>query len=89
MDKKISELEKNYQDYAQKKSFKLNPNKVLIDGLLKKMNENEEKYGCRYCPCRPLTGNFEEDNKKICPCFWHEKEITETGHCHCGLFVKQ
>lgn len=31
------------------------------------------------CPCRLGT--------VPCPCQFHEKEIAEKGHCHCGLFV--
>jgi glutaredoxin len=28
-----------------------------------------------------------EDRKFICPCYRHEKDIVETGHCICHLFV--
>ena len=28
-----------------------------------------------------------EDRKFICPCYRHEQDIEETGHCICGLFV--
>ena len=28
-----------------------------------------------------------EDRKFICPCYRHEKDIAETGHCICHLFV--
>lgn len=86
MDKKIIELKKEYQLYAQKKGFKLNSNTLLVDGLLKKMIENEEKYGYRYCPCRPINGNHEDDQKKVCPCFFSDSEIIKNGRCHCGLF---
>ena len=85
---KVSNLINEYRAYAKKKGIKLNSSEVLISGLLRKMIENEEKYGYRYCPCRPINGNPEDDKKKICPCSWHEKEISENGHCHCGLFFK-
>ena len=28
-----------------------------------------------------------EDRKFICPCYRHEQDISETGHCICHLFV--
>jgi len=28
-----------------------------------------------------------EDRKFICPCYRHEEDIAETGHCLCHLFV--
>ena len=28
-----------------------------------------------------------EDRKFICPCYRHEQDIAETGHCLCYLFV--
>jgi len=28
-----------------------------------------------------------EDRKFICPCYRHEEDIAETGHCICHLFV--
>lgn len=81
-------LIKQYKEYAEKNGFKLNPNQKIVEGLVKALLENEKKYGARYCPCRRITGNVEEDKDKICPCVWHKKEIEEMGHCHCNLFVK-
>jgi glutaredoxin len=28
-----------------------------------------------------------EDRKFVCPCYRHERDIAETGHCICHLFV--
>lgn len=28
-----------------------------------------------------------EDRKFVCPCYRHEQDIAETGHCLCHLFV--
>jgi mycoredoxin len=28
-----------------------------------------------------------EDRKFICPCYRHEQDVAETGHCICHLFV--
>ncbi|TET84602.1 MAG: ferredoxin:thioredoxin reductase [Candidatus Nealsonbacteria bacterium] len=84
----IEEIIKHYEEYAQKNEFKLNPNREVVERLIKGMLENEKKFGERYCPCRRITGNKEEDKGKICPCHWHREEIERDGHCVCGLFVK-
>ncbi len=84
----IEEIIKNYQEYAEKNRFKLNPNREVVERLIKGMLENEKEFGERYCPCRRITGNKEEDKGKICPCYWHQEEIERDGHCVCGLFVK-
>lgn len=88
-DKKIEEIIANYEKYAAENGIKLNPNKKVVEGIIKGLLLNEEKYGARYCPCRRVTGNVEEDKKKICPCFWHKEEIEKNGRCLCGLFVKK
>lgn len=85
---KIEELIKNYEDYAQRNGFRLNPDRKTVEGLVVGLLANEKKYGARYCPCRRVTGNKEEDRPKICPCQWHREEIERDGHCFCGLFVK-
>jgi len=86
--KKIEDIIKEYEKYAKENGFKLNPNRKKVEFLVKGLLENEKKYGARYCPCRRVTGNLEEDKKKICPCFWHRQEIEKDGRCFCGLFVK-
>lgn len=85
---KIEEVAQGYQEYAEKNSFKLNPNKEVVGRLIRGLLENEKKYGFRYCPCRRVTGNPEEDKPKICPCAYHREEIERDGHCLCGLFIK-
>ena len=84
----IEKIIKDYQEYAERNGLKLNPNREVIERLIKGMLENEKKFGERYCPCRRVTGNPEEDKSKICPCQFMRNEIEEQGHCLCGLFVK-
>ena len=84
----IKEIIKEYQDYAQKNGFKLNSNREVVKRIAKGLLENEKKYGQRYCPCRRILGNPEEDKKNVCPCQWHREEIERDGHCLCGLFTK-
>jgi thioredoxin len=84
----IEKIIKNYQEYAEKNGFKLNPNREVVERLVKGLLNNEKKYGKRYCPCRRVTGNKEEDEKNVCPCAFHLDEIEKNGHCFCGLFIK-
>lgn len=83
------ELRKISEDYAKSQGFKLNPNEQIVNAILDGLLKNEKEHGFRYCPCRIVTGNKEEDKKKICPCFWHKDEIKDMGHCHCNLFVRE
>ncbi len=72
--------------YARAQGFVLNPDPEKLDEIISGLAYNQKTHGFRYCPCRPLSGDLEEDRKKICPCFWHREEIKTMGHCHCGLF---
>ncbi len=87
----VSPVEKligEYEDYAKKNGFKLNPDREIVRKLVTGILENEKKYGQKYCPCRRIVGKSEEDRSKICPCQWHKEEIEKDGHCLCGLFQK-
>lgn len=86
---KIEELIKEYEEYAQKNNFKLNPNREVVERLIKGMLENEKKFGQRYCVCRRISGDPEKDKKIICPCVYAPREIEEQGHCFCNLFLKK
>ena len=88
----VSPVEKligEYEDYAKKNGFKLNPDREVVRKLVTGILENEKKYGQKYCPCRRIVGKPEEDRSKICPCIWHKEEIEKDGHCFCGLFQGQ
>lgn len=84
----IEKIIQDYQEYAKKNGFSLNPNKKVVEEIVKVLLEREKKFGARYCPCRRITGNKKEDKKIICPCFFHREEIKKYGHCLCNLFVK-
>ena len=60
------------ETYAKARGFKLSDK---CDVVIKGLIKKE---GC--CPCKLIPNP--------CPCVDHEKEIEETGHCHCNLFVK-
>ena len=74
------------QDYAKKAGFKMNKDKTRLNFILKGLKKNEDKYGCRYCPCRVVTGDLDKDRNIICPCIFHKDEIKRDGHCLCQFF---
>ena len=84
----IEEIIKEYQEYAESQGLKLNPDKEVVKRIAKGLLANEKKYGQKYCPCRRVTGNKEEDQPKVCPCVFHKEEIEKNGHCLCNLFIK-
>lgn len=81
------ELIKKFQKHAEENGIRLNPDEKIVERIIKGLQENEKKYGKQYCPCRRVSGDAEEDKKKICPCIWHKEEIKKDGRCFCGLFV--
>lgn len=85
----IEKIIKDCQEYADKNSFSLNPDKEVIERLIKCLLQRERQLGKRYCCCRRITGDPEKDEKIVCPCVYAPMEIKEQGHCFCGLFVKK
>lgn len=87
-EEQIKEISERYYNYAIAQGFSLNPDKKTTDRVINGLLENEKKHGKKYCPCRRVTGNAEQDAKIICPCVYHKDEIAKDGHCLCNLFVK-
>ena len=84
----IEQMKSGYNKYAESQGFNLNPDDIIVERICKGLLGNQKKHGARYCPCRLVTGNKEEDKKIICPCVYHKDEIEKDGNCHCNLFVK-
>ncbi len=84
----MEELIKQSEEYAKKQGFKLNPYREVVEGVAEGLLEREKKFGARYCPCRRVTGDKEQDQKIICPCVYHKEEIAKDGRCYCNLFVR-
>jgi thioredoxin len=84
----VEVLAREYADYSQKNGFKLNPSEESVKRIINGLLANEKKCGKKYCPCRRVSGNLEEDAKNVCPCVYHKDEIEKDGHCLCNLFVK-
>lgn len=76
------------QKHAKYKGCSLTKDEKALDTLLKGLQENGDKYGYMFCPCRVITGDFEKDRLIICPCVYSNMELKRDGQCHCGLFVK-
>ncbi len=77
------------EEYAKKEGFILNKDKKHMNLIISALSKNQEKYGYQFCPCRVVTGDFEEDRKIVCPCIYHKDEIKQDGHCKCKLFFKK
>ena len=82
-------VEKMVTKYAERSSFFLNPDDVVVKNIISGLVRNRVKYGYAYCPCREVKGIPEEDVRNICPCQTHKEEITRQGTCECGLFVSK
>lgn len=83
---------KAIETFAENNDFQVNPDKGKVGMLLEGIFNNEKNHGLKYCPCRLITKERDEDLKLICPCNFliHEtyKDI-EDGECWCGLFVRR
>ena len=82
-----SQLLETLTRYAESQGFKINHDRKIVEFVLFGLLINEAKFGYRYCPCRAITGDPQQDKKIICPCVYHREEIKRTGRCLCGLFV--
>lgn len=86
--KEFKQAFKESENFAKDNGFYLNPNKKVVNYLIKALLQRERKYGKKYCPCRRIKENQEENDKIVCPCIYCREEIKKNGHCHCFLFVK-
>ena len=84
------ELRKAWEKFTENNDFVLNPDKEVVDMVIKGVSDNEKKYGFKLCPCKLRDGTREKDLELICPCnfkiqeTWQKKE-----ECWCSLFVKR
>lgn len=86
----VEDLIKAWEHFTEGKEFKLVDDRDVVETLAKGELENMRNKGLKYCPCRITTGDFEKDQKLICPCnFFIQKTWKEYGECWCGLFVRR
>jgi ferredoxin-thioredoxin reductase catalytic chain len=80
------------QKFTEGNEFMVNPNREKVSLLLEGIFNNERNHGLKYCPCRLMAKDFNEDLKIVCPCNFliHETyKGVDKGECWCGLFVKR
>ena len=69
-------------------------NEDVNEGVTFGLARHRLLFGKRFCPCfmvdpdESRPGKFKSADNRICPCKPAiEKEIPETGSCHCQIFV--
>ncbi|MDW7649863.1 MAG: ferredoxin-thioredoxin reductase catalytic domain-containing protein [Bacillota bacterium] len=68
--------------------YKFNPDQEMVDFLLEKQVEIEQKQGSPFCPCQATVGIREQDMRLVCPCIpFHRKHFELMKQCWCGLFI--
>src|SRR4030042_5177552 len=73
----------------EKNKFILNPDKETVERLIGGVLNNEKNHRLKFCPCRMIIGDLEQDKKLVCPCnFKIQKAWKEKSECWCSLFVK-
>lgn len=78
--------------FTRNNEFRVNPDEDRVSTLMDGVAANEARYGLRFCPCRLITKDFNEDIKLVCPCNFliHETyKGLKNGECWCGLFVRR
>jgi ferredoxin-thioredoxin reductase catalytic chain len=76
--------------FVENNEFEVNPDREKVSMLLEGVFNNEKNHGLKYCPCRLITKDFEEDLQLVCPCnFLAHDTYKEKGECWCGLFVRR
>jgi ferredoxin-thioredoxin reductase catalytic chain len=77
---------------AEGQEFMVNPDRARLETLFEGIFNNERNHGLKYCPCRLMTKEFEEDLKIVCPCNFLVHETykgLDKGECWCGMFIKR
>ncbi len=80
------------EEFAKNNEFQVNPNAEKVNMLIDGVFSCDENHGMKYCPCRLIAKDFEEDLKLVCPCNFliHDTyKGKEDGECWCGLFVRR
>ncbi|MDQ7068177.1 MAG: ferredoxin-thioredoxin reductase catalytic domain-containing protein [Sulfurimonas sp.] len=70
--------------------WEYNPQQDVNEGVQMGLARNKMMYNKLFCPCfmvEEVDGKFKSVDDRICPCTPAiEKEIPQTGSCHCGIF---
>jgi len=86
------DFRKAIQKFTEGNEFMVNPDREKVALLLDGIFSNESHHGLKYCPCRLMSKDFDEDLKIVCPCNFliHETyKGVDKGECWCGLFIRR
>ena len=86
------DFQKAIEKFAEGNAFQVNPDRTKVKTLLKGIFNCEENHGMKYCPCRLIAKDFEEDLKLVCPCNFRIHDTFKdnaNGECWCGLFIRR
>ncbi len=72
---------------AEEAGYRLNPDRNFTLRLVQGLLENEKRYGYLCCPCRLAFGAKDKDVDVICPCYYRDSDVEESGACYCALYV--
>ncbi len=78
-----------FKRVADKKGWKVCPDKELLLSFAEGLVKNKERFGMPLCPCRLSTGKKEVDKLIICPCVYAQEDIDNYHRCYCGLYLSQ
>ena len=71
-------------------AWEYNPQQEVNEGVQMGLARNKMMYNKLFCPCfmvEEVDGKPQSVDNRTCPCTPAiEKEIPETGACHCGIF---
>ncbi|MCD6433949.1 MAG: sulfurtransferase [Sulfurimonas sp.] len=86
MEKTVEFTDKVIQQFG----WEYNPQLEVNEGVQMGLARNKMMYNKRFCPCFMVDDSGEKPKSvddRICPCKPAiEKEIPDSGSCHCGIF---
>ncbi|WP_028325905.1 ferredoxin-thioredoxin reductase catalytic domain-containing protein [Desulfatirhabdium butyrativorans] len=85
----VQELYEMLKKAQEPKGYYFPADRSWVDGLLKGLLKNKERYGYMVCPCRLASGDKEKDRDIICPCAYRAEDVAEYGSCYCNLYVSK
>lgn len=83
----IERLNRMVRRWPEVSGCHLNPDPVVVEGVVGALAQSVVETGYSYCPCRDQSGDPRKDRALICPCDYHQDELVRDGHCKCVLFV--
>lgn len=85
----LEELKSWLERTALSHQYIVNPDKRIVDSILKGLSVNEKRFGYKSCPCRLAAGKYQLDCDIVCPCTYCDWDLDTYGRCFCGLFVTE